>query len=82
MLHRFAYAGKYLQRIKDFKFWQDGNQPKECFSNEFTWQKLNYIHNNPVEAGIVYEPCQYVYSSAGDYAGIKGLIDLVMIDLY
>jgi len=82
MLHRFEYAGKYLERIKNFKFWQDGNQPKECMTNEFIWQKLNYIHNNPVEAGIVFEPWQYVYSSAGDYAGNKGLIDLYLIDFY
>ena len=89
MLYRFEYAGKFLNRIKNYKFWQDGNQPKECFSMEFLKQKVEYIHFNPcltdrqaVEAGIVYEPWQYVYSSAGDYAGIKGLIDLVMIDFY
>jgi hypothetical protein len=35
-----------------------------------------------VEAGIVFEPWQYVNSSAGDYAGIKGPIDLVMIDMH
>ena len=32
-------------------------------------QKLDYIHNNAVEAGIVYEPHHYVYSSAAQYAG-------------
>ena len=82
MMHRFEYAGKYLNRIKNYKFWQDGNQPKECYSLEFLKQKLEYIHNNPVEAGIVYEPWQYVYSSACDYAGTKGLIELSMIDFY
>jgi putative transposase len=82
MLHKFEWAGKFMQRIKNYKFWQDGNQPKECISVEFLRQKLEYVHNNPVVAGIVFEPWQYVYSSAGDYAGIKGLIDLEMIDLY
>ena len=44
-------------------------------------QKLNYIHNNPVKAGFVEKPEDYLYSSARDYIGIKGLIDVDMIDL-
>ncbi len=43
------------------------NQPKECYSPGFTIQKLIYIHNNPVEAGIVDESFHYIYSSARDY---------------
>jgi hypothetical protein len=31
------------------------------------WQKLDYIHNNPVKAGLVYKAEEYVYSSAADY---------------
>ena len=30
-------------------------------------QKLDYLHENPVKAGIVFEPQQYVYSSSMDY---------------
>jgi putative transposase len=33
----------------------------------FTFQKLNYIHQNPVEAGIVEKAEEYLYSSAKDY---------------
>jgi len=36
-------------------------------------QKLNYIHNNPVEEGFVINPEDYVYSRAKDYADEKGL---------
>lgn len=42
-------------------------------------QKLEYIHNNPVVAGIVRDPEHYTYSSAGDYAGIKGYIDIELL---
>ena len=35
--------------------------------------KIDYVHNNPVNAGIVDEPLHYLYSNARDYAGIKGL---------
>ncbi|MGD1839942.1 MAG: hypothetical protein ACFB0B_03465 [Thermonemataceae bacterium] len=37
-------------------------------------QKLNYIHQNPVKEGIVALPEHYLYSSASDYAGEKGLV--------
>jgi hypothetical protein len=32
---------------------------------------MNYIHNNPVEAGIVERPEHYIYSSAKDYVKTK-----------
>ena len=42
-------------------------------------KKINYVHNNPVQERLVYNPEDYVYSSAVDYAGQKGLIDDVLI---
>ena len=42
---------------------------------------MNYIHNNPVKAGFVDKPEDYRYSSARDYAGTKGLIDIEKIEL-
>jgi len=41
---------------------------------------MDYIHLNPVAALIVNLPHEYLYSSAIDYAGGKGLLDLVMLD--
>ena len=43
-------------------------------------QKLDYLHNNPVESGFVTKPEDYKYSSAMDYAGIKGLVDIDIIE--
>ncbi|WP_317175529.1 hypothetical protein [Pontibacter beigongshangensis] len=42
-------------------------------------QKLDYLHRNPVEAGFVEEPWEYLYSSARDYAGQKGLLDVMLV---
>jgi hypothetical protein len=42
-------------------------------------QKLEYIHNNPVESGIVARPEDYLYSSATDYAGGKGMVEILHI---
>ena len=82
MLYRFEYAGKYLKRIKDYKVWQDGNMAKEIYGNEFLKQKLDYIHNNPVEEMVVAEPHHYLYSSAVNYAGEKGLLEVELIQEY
>ena len=39
-------------------------------------QKLDYIHNNPVKAMLVEEPQHYIFSSANDYCGEKGLVEI------
>lgn len=67
MLRIFQQAGEANSRNKCFQFWQQDNGPKECFSPAFTAQKIDYIHNNPVAAGLVAKPEDYLYSSAGSY---------------
>ncbi|WP_371814403.1 hypothetical protein [Imperialibacter sp. 75] len=42
-------------------------------------QKLDYIHQNPVKEGFCWEPQEYKYSSAIDYAGGKGLLPILFI---
>ncbi|MFK8046502.1 MAG: hypothetical protein AB8B72_13480 [Crocinitomicaceae bacterium] len=44
-------------------------------------QKIKYVHNNPVKAGMVSRAEDYNYSSAKDYAGEKGLLDDIVIAL-
>jgi hypothetical protein len=39
-------------------------------------QKMDYLHNNPVEAGFVSEPQHWKYSSVGDYVGSKGNVEI------
>jgi putative transposase len=49
-------AGKKNGNNKDYQFWQQHNRPIELFGREISYQKLDYIHNNPVEAGFVDKP--------------------------
>jgi putative transposase len=79
MLYRFQYAGKYRTNVKDYKFWQDGNHAEMCYSQKFAIQKLHYIHQNPVRAMVVDQAEQYLFSSARNYAGMEGLLDVVLI---
>ena len=67
MLKIFKQAGEQNSRNKNYQFWRQDNQPKELYSDHFTKQKIEYIHNNPVEAGIVDKAEEYLYSSPRDY---------------
>lgn len=78
ILQYFENKGKDLKRIKHFKFWQDGNRAKEISRKKFFWEKLNYIHQNPVEDLIVVNPEDYMFSSARNYAELDSMIDVVL----
>ena len=53
----------------------------ELISPEWIYQKLDYIHFNPIRAGIVDKIEDYKYSSASNYNGGKGLLDIELIEL-
>ena len=75
----FREQAKNHQRNKDYQVWMHHNHPVELYSNKFIWQKLNYIHYNPVEAGLVEYPEEYLYSSARVYADKPGVLEVVQI---
>ncbi|MEO9474334.1 MAG: transposase [Cyclobacteriaceae bacterium] len=79
MLKKFEFAAKRVRKGVNYKVWQDGFHPIHLSSNVMIDQRLDYIHQNPVKQGRVYEPEHYVYSSAADYAGDKGLLALQML---
>lgn len=78
MLDIFCNKGSANSRNGGHQFWIQDNHPEEIYSGQFAFQKINYIHNNPVKAGIVLRPWEYLYSSACDYNKQKkcGLIDV------
>ena len=59
------------------QLWQEGSHPQIIESEQVMWQKIEYIHNNPLRRGFVDDPVHWRYSSARDYAGGKGLIEVV-----
>ncbi len=80
MMWMFKRIGSANSNNKGFQFWIQDNHPIKIADNTMLLQRLNYIHNNPVEAGFVVEPQHWKYSSAHDYCGGKqGLIDLIML---
>jgi len=81
MMKIFTGQGHNNLRNENRQFWRQDNHPEECYSHWFTMQKLNYMHLNPVVAGIVSLPEHYRLSSAQDYFYEKkrGLLDIAFI---
>ena len=74
MLHQFKYYASRHSRNENYQLWEHENHFVELFSPAFMQQKIDYIHQNPVRAGLVYRAEDYVYSSASNYADIDGII--------
>jgi len=76
ILSEFSSAvGKNNSKQK-YKVWQRDNRSIEISSNKFLDQKIEYIHQNPVKAGIVEKGIDYPFSSARNYAEMDGLLDV------
>ena len=67
LLWMFERAGKKIANTSQYQFWQHHNQPIELWSPSVIKQKVNYIHNNPVETGFVIDPVDWKYSSARNF---------------
>ena len=79
MLGQFLKAGSKSSNVNKYQFWRHDNKPIELWSNKVIDEKIDYIHSNPVEEGLVFRAEDYVYSSAADYAGEKGMLDDVIV---
>ena len=80
MLELFKRAASESGKHTKYMFWQNCYHPVELSTNLLSTQRLDYIHNNPVVAGIVDKAEEYLYSSARDYFGTgKGLLGILFI---
>ncbi len=82
MLDLFKAGGKKQKKKSAMQVWQYNNHAMEVFSPKFTLSKILYIHNNPVEAGIVGRAEDYLFSSAQDYSGQQGPVKISVINLH
>lgn len=81
MLELFKQYANRHQRNTGFQFWTHENHAIVLYTNSFIEDKLTYLHENPVRAGLVENPEDYLYSSAQNYAGSKGLLDVVLLSV-
>ena len=79
LLEQFKKAGNTSSNVNEYQFWRHDNKPLELWSNKVIQEKITYIHQNPVEAGLVFHAEDYVYGSAIDYSGEEGLLENIIV---
>jgi REP element-mobilizing transposase RayT len=76
LLKKFSFAGKRNSNNINYQFWQQDYHAVEL-GNEMMWkQRTEYIHDNPVRAGIVARAEDYLYSSASAYFNNRCVVNL------
>ncbi len=55
------------QEVSSYQVWQEGSHPEAIFTEKFARQKIDYIHVNPIRAGLVTRADEWSYSSARAY---------------
>ena len=76
LLDQLSFYKKAHRQEKTFQIWEEGYQPKLMQNDMILKSKIEYIHQNPVKRGYVDEVIHWRYSSARDYHGEKGLIEI------
>ena len=76
ILEQLAFYKKAHKGDRTYQVWQEGTKPKLIQNDAVMKNKIDYIHNNPLKRGYVDEAKHWRYSSARDYEGVKGLLDV------
>jgi REP element-mobilizing transposase RayT len=80
MLNIFSFTGRNNKNNTAFQFWKQDYHPIELDTPEKMKQRLDYLHENPVRGGLVWEPWHYKYSSAIDYyTNEHGLLKVALL---
>ena len=74
VLEQLAFYKKAHKIDREYQLWQEGYHPEWIQNLQMMRQKIEYMHQNPVERGYVDQPEHWRYSSARSYAGEEGLL--------
>ena len=76
LLSKLRLFKKLHKSDREYQFWQEGSHAELVISEAVMREKLDYIHWNPVKRGYVDKPEHWRYSSARNYLGETGLIEI------
>ena len=76
ILDQLRFYKKAHKKDREYQLWQEGIKPKLIQSESMMLRYIDYIHNNPLKRGYVDEAKHWRYSSARDYEGVNGLLDI------
>jgi REP element-mobilizing transposase RayT len=79
MLDLFEFSARQHKRNETYQVWTHENHAEVAYGNRFIDSKINYIHENPVRAGIVEKAEDYLYSSARNYAELDGVLEVIPV---
>ncbi|MBN2413242.1 transposase [candidate division KSB1 bacterium] len=79
LLSQFKYYKKRYKTDQEHQVWQEDDHPQAMFNEKVLYQKLEYIHYNPVKRGYIEDPAYWRYSSYKDYMDGKGLLPIEII---
>jgi putative transposase len=81
MLQRFEDYGMSLRRMEKYHLWQNCSSPLRIGNDQprLLMDRITHVHENPVREGIVDQAEAYLFSSARDYTGIRGLVAVKVV---
>ena len=82
LLWMFKRAGKKQGNVSKYQFWQHHNKPIELWSEKVIKQKIEYIHNNPLESGFVTNAEDWKYSSARNFQDDHTILEIDAIGFF
>ena len=81
LLKQFEFFKSMHKDNSQHQVWQEGFHPQAIATEDMLRQKLDYIHYNPVKLGLVDRPEDWRYSSARNYLGQNGVLEIDLIEL-
>jgi putative transposase len=81
LLERFELSRPEHKRDSQHQVWQEGVHPQAMLSETMLRQKIEYIHHNPVRRGLVDRPEDWRYSSARNYLGRDGILEIDVVEI-
>jgi REP element-mobilizing transposase RayT len=81
LLKQFEFLKGAHKTKSQHQVWQEGFHPQTITTEDMLRQKLDYIHYNPVRIGVVDHPEDWCYSSARNYLGREGILEIDLLEL-
>ena len=80
LLDQLVWNKERHKADRDYQLWQEGSHPEQIQSVEMMWQKLEYMHNNPVRRGYIALPEHWRRSSASNYLKVPSVFEHVITE--
>ncbi len=77
LLDEFRHYKLRHKQNQEYQVWQEGDYPKQIKDDEMMLQKLEYMHHNPIRRGYVDQAEHWRHSSARNYLGMPGLVEVI-----